>query len=369
MDEYHCVVSVVGYVAHGKSFSSSKSGVGKSCLCCRFAHPCIDDYIDDHPSLLALHEFESNVVCTDSFLYWGSREIEFPAANRGKGAKVKMEVVEHTLFYHDETSRVFPKFKKIQNVESYAKQTLVPPESSRKISYYSRDCIGFPDRYRCLPYLSNVNRIARGFVVVVDVSRKMPRFEEHLTATQQIVHQLSNNGKHPFIIAAMKRDIADPASLQRLANWASKKKITVVETSAKENTNVKSVFSHIASKILKNARIPDSVLSYSAAVGVSLEESTKAKTAFKRYLKKSVKTSNASLSSIEKSDEYCQCVELLGKFGVDEIYARHLLEVRDNEVKAYSGVIDNPDMRMEMLEQFVDDIMLDLVAHKRTLRS
>ena len=42
-------------------------------------------------------------------------------------------------------------------------------------------------------------------------------------------------------------------------------------------------FSHSgkSSKILKNARIPDSVLGYPAAVGVTLEESTKAKTAFK----------------------------------------------------------------------------------------
>ena len=371
MDEYRCLVSVVGYVSHGKSFTSSKDGVGKSCLCCRFTHPSVDNYVDDHPSLLALHELESSVVCTDSFLYWGSREILFHTTGKGKGAKVKMEVVEHTLFYYDETSTVFPNFAKLQDVEIYTKQALAPPESesSRKISYYSRDCIGFPGRYPCQSYPSNVNRIARGFVVVIDVSVKMPRFKEHLSATQQIVHRLSKDSKHPLIVAATKRDVADSESLQMLVDWASKKKITIIETSAKENINVDGVFSHVASKILKSAKLPDNILSYSTAAGVSLEESTRVRTQFKRYLKQNVRSSSTMLSTIENSAAYLQTVKLFGKFKADEMYACHLLEMRDLEVKGYPGALDNPDMRMEMLELFVENIMLDLVAHKRTLRS
>ena len=369
VEKYHCVVSVVGYVAHGKTYIDSTRGTGKSCLCCRFTHPAMDDYIDDHPSLLALHEFESKVVSTENFLYWGPKQLEYSSSKGKKGAKVTVQVVEHTLFYHDETSKVFPRFKNIQNVDYYAKQALVAPDSSRKISYYSRDSIGFPDRYKCLPYPSNVNRIPRGFVIATDVSVKMPQFEEHFTAAQQIAYRMFKDTKQPFIIAATKRDMADPVSLQRLHDWASKKKITVIETSAKENINVRLVFSHIAGKILKAAKLPDAIISYTDAVGISLSEATKKKTKFKQFLVKNVRSSSTMLSTIEERPEYHEAVEMFGKFGADEMYARYLLETKDREIRGYPGVLDNPDMRMEMLEQFIDEIMDELIAHKRMLRS
>ena len=371
---YHCVVSVLGYVSHGKIYHSSSDGTGKSCLCCRFAHPALDDYMDDHPTLLALHEFESQVVCTDSFLYWGPKEIELACNTNKQGrrsAKVKIEVVEHTLFYHDETCRIFKPLEELRlhDVDKYAKRSLLPPESSRKTSYYTRDCIGFPDRYECLPYPSNINRIARGFIIVCDVSIKMPQFEAHLVATEQIAHRLFKDSKHPFIVVATKRDMAEPISLQKLHDWASKKRITLLETSAKENINIKSAFSFIAAKIFKSAKLTTPFMSYSDAVGASLTETTKLKTSYKNFLKRKITSSGASLGAIEDCQEYIMAVETLGKFGADEIYARNLLEVRDREIRGFPGVMENPDMRMEILEQFVDEIMMDLIAHKRTLRS
>ncbi len=367
-DGYHCVVSVVGYVAHGRVYRASTKGTGKSCLCCRFTHPAVDDYIDDHPSILALHEFESNVVSTDSFLYWGPVTLDYPSKNR-KGVKVTMEVLEHTLFYHDETSSVFRKLTKQQNVDSYAKQALIAPDSSRKISYYSRDSIGFPDRYTCLPYPSNVNRIPRGFILAIDVSHKMPQFEQHFTAMQQIANQLFKDSKQPFIIAATKRDMADLTSLQKLHDWAAKKKVTVIETSAKENINIRSVFSHIAAKILKAAKLPETIMSYSDAVGMSLSIATDTRSRFNEFLNKNVRSSSSLLSSIEERPIYLEAVEMFGKFRADEIYAFYLLEIKNEEVKSYPGVFENPDMRMEMLEQFVDEIMDELIAHKRMLKS
>lgn len=370
-DSQHCVVSVLGYVSHGKVFKSSSDGTGKSCLCCRLTHPAVDDYIDDHPSLLALHEFESKVVCTDSFLFWGTKELEFPSKGKseGKPSTVNVEVVEHTLFYHDETSRVFPRYSKLHDPDKYTKQALIPPDSSRKISYYARDCIGFPDRYRCLPYPSNVNRLPRGFIIVCDVSVKQPYFEAHLVATEQIAHRLYKDSKLPFIVAATKRDSADSTSLQRLHDWASKKKITVIETSAKQNINIKPAFMHIVSKILKASKLPSSVSSYADAIGDSLLHTGKVRQTFQTFLGKKVRTSNFMLSSIESAPEYIETVEILGKFVADEIYAKHLLSIRDSEVRGYQGVLENPDMRMEMLEQFVEDISLELAAHKRTLKS
>lgn len=368
-DNYQCVVSVLGYVSHGKVYKNSLEGSGKSCLCCRLTHPAVDDYIDDHPSLLALHEFESKVVCTDSFLYWGTKELEFSNSPRGKTSKVKVEVVEHTLFYHDETSKVFPRQQALHNPDKYTKQALVSPDSSRKISYYSRDCIGFPDRYRCVPYPSNVNRLPRGFIIACDVSVKPPKFEAHLAATEQIAHRLFKDSKLPFIVAATKRDSADSYSLQKLYEWASKKKIPVIETSAKENINVRPAFMYIVSKIFKSAKLGCTITSYADAVGTSLLETGTIRQHFKSFLGTRVRTSNFMLSSIEDSPEYIETVNILGKYGADEMYALHLLSIRDTEVRAYQGVLENPDMRMEMLEQFVEDISLELAAHKRTLKS
>ena len=367
MEDFTCLVSVVGYCAHVEVFRSSTNGVGKSCLCCRFIHPGVDDYVPDHPSLLALHEFESGVVCTDSFLYWGPKELEFPNALKGKGAKVKFEVLEHTLFYQDETSHVFKRYKSLANPENYAKQLLKPPHSSRKISYYSRDTIGFPERYKCLPYPTNVDRIPRGFIVVVDVSWYGQKFEEQLTAIESIIYKIRNA---TLVIAATKRDQCSSESLRRLTEWANKHRITVVETSSKENINIESVFRVIASKVLKKAKISEECVDYSSATGMLLHYTTNVKKQFKSYLNKQVGTSNVPLVKIEKAAEYLKAVDVLGKFGADEIFARYLLEVRDREVRQYVGVSENPDMRMEMLEQFVDDdLMVDLAAHKRVLRS
>ena len=66
------VACVVGLSkGRGEDFTKHH-GIGKSCLCYRFVHPGIDDYIDEHQSLLALHEFENAVINNVHFLYWGS---------------------------------------------------------------------------------------------------------------------------------------------------------------------------------------------------------------------------------------------------------------------------------------------------------
>ena len=361
-ESYTCLVSVVGYSAHGATYSTSTAGVGKSCLCSRFRYSGVDDYVADHPSLLALHEFESQVVSTEPFLYWGPQKVTYPGA-RGKDIVVTYEVVEHTLFYHDETSQPFSPLKKLLNDREYAKRALVSPDSSRKISYYARDAIGFPDKYTCLPYPSNVNRLSRGFIIVVDISMDGMEFERQLTAVETIAYELR---RQTVVIAATKRDCYKESSLRRLNEWANKQKLPIIETSAKDNVNVQDAFRLVASRALKKAKIPDTCNDFASATGYQLTLRSRAKKEFKEYLSKRIRSSTVIFETIEKVPEYQRVLEMTGKFATDEILAQHLLEVRNTEISTYPGVEDNPDMRIEMLEEFIDSL-IDFVAHQKTL--
>lgn len=358
-----CLVSVVGLIAHGTTYQNSAAGVGKSCLCSRFKYSGVDEYVSDHPSLLALHEFESQVISTEPFIYWGPRTITHTRA--GKDITVKYEVVEHTVFYHDETSEPFPLLRKLTNPQQYAKKVSQPPESSQKISYYARDAIGFADKYICLPYPANSSKLARGFLLAVDVSSKGSQFEFQLAAVETIVSELRKN--NPLVIAATKRDIACQASLYRLMEWASKNKIIVVETSAKENVNVEDAFRLVAAKVLgRKVKINDSFFDYASGSGYLLSTRSQAKKELKSYLKEFVLSSSVTIDKFEKIEAYQNSLKILGKFVTDEIMGSHLLVVRNKEVGEYPGVEDNPDMRLEMLEDYIEG-QVDFIAHKKIL--
>lgn len=365
---YNVIVNVVGFTGHGTTFSSSINGVGKSCLCSRFRYPGFEDYVPDHPSLLAFHEFESQVISTDSFLYWGPEEVRHSTrgSKQGKEVSVRYEVVEHTVFYHDETSRPFRQLNKLLDPTNYAKKASQTPESSRKISYYARDAIGFPDRYICLPYPSNPSKLQRGYLIVVDVSLEGPRFEHQLTAVESLAYELR---KSHVVVAATKRDIASQDSLARLIEWAGKQKLTIIETSAKENINISDAFRLVASKVLaKKVKLSDHYMDYATASGELLVARTRTKKELKEYLKTFVHSSSISLTSLEKATAYQNALSLLGKFASDEIVSCHLLVMRNQEINKFSGVEDNPDMRLEMLEEYIE-LLTDFVAHKGMLHT
>ena len=104
------VACVVGLSRGSNEPFSTHSGVGKSCLCYRFVYPGFDDYVDDHQSILALHEFESSAINWDHFLYWGSVFKHFPikGSKSSSHAIIQVHVIEQTVFYQDETSQPFP---------------------------------------------------------------------------------------------------------------------------------------------------------------------------------------------------------------------------------------------------------------------
>lgn len=367
---YTVLVSVLGANTHGPIFHSSLEGVGKSCLCCRFVYSAVDDYIADHPSLLALHEFESHVVATEPSIYWGKRSLEFQLQGGTCTTKVCCHVVEHTLFYHDETSRPFPGHLKLLHPEDFAKLVARTPESSQKLSYYSRDTIGFPESYSCQNYPSSPQRHPRAFVVAVDVSRGGGDFGTQLSAVEVMVGKLK---KYPIVVVATKRDLVNSESLRRLMEWAEKVKLPLVETSAKNNINVVDVFRLAAAKAVqkkeKSKNIPDYILSYADASGRTLTATVRERNTFATYLGRRVKTSQADLSVVDKSEEYKTAAAELGKFATDEIFATHILKVRNEEVSKYAGVSDDVDLKLEFLEEFIEDMCIgDLAVHTPAMK-
>lgn len=366
--EHSVLVSVLGPTSHGPIFHSSMEGVGKSCLCCRFIHPGVDEYVAEHPSLLALHEFESHVVSAEPFLYWGKRTMEFGhRGTAGPSLRVHVEVVEHTIFYHDETSRPFPSLLKLLPPEDFTKNAARTPESSRKVSYYSRDLIGFPDNYRCCNFPTTSHRFPRAFVLVVDVSRSQSNFSTQLSTLERMIGKLK---KSMIVLAATKRDIVNTDSLRRLCDWADKMKLPMLETSAKDDINVADVFRVAAAKGLhkKIKGIPESITSYADASGRVLACKVRERNQFANYLAKRVKASEASLSLVDSCEEYRMATAHLGKFAVDEVFAMHLLKIRNDEVSNYAGVKDDADMRLEFLEDFIEGMENDLVVHASALR-
>ena len=367
-DGFTLMVSVVGLSSHGRTFQSSSNGVGKSCLCCRFLHSGVDEYVPDHPSLLALHEFEGQVVSAEPMLYWGKRILELATEGNGKSCKVTFEVFEHTVFYHDETSHPFSSLHKLASSKDYAKRLNQTPECTRKFSYYSRDTIGFPESYNCMPVPANLSKLDRGLIVVVDLSKDI---ELQLGNTDAILD--TKLKKLPIVIAATKRDksFAEAHILRRarLTEWASKEKIPVVETSAHENINVEDVFRVLAAKAFrKKKKIQHSYLDYAGAAGCMLTNHTRTKNEFQTFLGRRVLYSDTPLSTVENTEEYKALVHLIGKFNCDELFAKHVLETRNQEIMEYDGVKENPELQLDLLEEFIERSS-DLFAHETMLRT
>ena len=171
------------------------------------------------------------------------------------------------------------------------------------------------------------------------------------------------------MVAATKRDIASQDSLARLIEWAGKQKLTIIETSAKENINISDAFRLVASKVLaKKVKLSDHYMDYATASGELLVARTHTKKELKEYLKTFVHSSSISLTSLEKATAYQNALSLLGKFASDEIVSCHLLVMRNQEINKFSGVEDNPDMRLEMLEEYIE-LLTDFVAHKGMLHT
>ena len=209
-------VCVVGLSQDQGEDFHRRAGIGKSCLCYRFMHPGYDDYISDHPSLLALHEFESPAINNVHSLYWGSTVRSYPNKGTAKDVKIQYHVIEQTVFYQDVTSQPFTIVTKPDSLEHYTRRVMGPIESPGKVSYHSRDGISLPGDYERFDYPSGMSKLARGFVFVIDVSQKGAAFEKQIARAEVMLGHFQRH-KKKFIIVATKREMADPTSLEKVS--------------------------------------------------------------------------------------------------------------------------------------------------------
>lgn len=351
--QHDFVVCVVGLSNNPKEPFATRPGVGKSCLCFRFTYPGYDRYIDTHPSILALHEFGNPVINNTHFLYWGSPLKTYPL--KGGDLRVRYHLLEHTVFYQDITSRPFNALTHPDDVNYYLKRVVGSIESSGKHSYYSRDDILSSDAYKKLQYPSNLSKQMRGYIVVFDVSLAETELEMQCKRVVPILEFFTKT-KRKFVIAATKRDAYKIMSLERLRELQRKFHVPLVETSANENLNVDEVFRILAKQVLgKRAQgLTDQVQSYDEAARFNLHCRGAAKRAFLVFMKKNVTDCDERLDSVETIGPYQQCMEWIGHHQAGSLFVHHQLGLYNVRVDSYAGVIDDPVLRREFLEGFVD---------------
>ena len=335
----------------GHAFNSDE-GVGKSCLCYRFVHPGFDDYVSDHPSLLALHEFESPAINSVHFLYWGCKKQTFPGRLGKAERTVTVHVVENTVLYQDVTSQPFKTSGsgKADNIDAYVKRALGRMECRGKMSYWTRDAISLPDTYRAQRYPSNVANIKKGYIVVVDVNMTGTVFDAQLQRAKKICQALKK-GNHEYVIAATKMESANSESLEQLHQMRKKLRADLISTSASCNYNITAAFRNVAGKVIKNAQ--EEIPTFEQAAGKDLDFKSKAKRSFKNFTTKWVHTSTERLEDIELTEQYRACKSAVGKYETDRIFVCKLLEKKNQEMMV--GINDDPERRREFLEDFLED--------------
>ena len=142
-----------------------------------------------------------------------------------------------------------------------------------------------------------------------------------------------------------------------------------METSAHGNLNIADTFRVLAAKVLKKVpSLSDHATSYEEASFNILAGKSSARRSFTDYLTKKVTTSDDRVSAIKGGEEYKECVRMIGKFETNELFSKRLLRLRNKEVeRLYVGVHDNPELRQEFLEEYVEERQ-DLSAYSSTLK-
>ncbi len=361
-----CVVCVVGLSNNEKEPFPTRPGVGKSCFCFRFAYPGFDGYIDTHPSLLALHEFENPVINGSHFLYWGSPLKMFPS--KGGEVSIRFHLLEQTVFYQDITSYPFNSVTKPDNVDHYIRRMIGPIESAGKHSYYSRDDICTTGQYTRFQYPTNLTKKPRGFVVVFDVSLADMELEMQCKRVEPILQYLCKN-KKKVVIAVTKRDSHKIMSLQQAHELHKKFHVPLIETSARDDLNIEEVFRVLAKQLLskKVPGLSDQIQKYDEAARHNLIQRGSAKRSFVSYLKKRITNSSETVASISYNEEFKECKRWIGQHSCSRLFAQHALELYNTKVDTYAGVVNDPIMRREFLEDYVDS-RFDLDNHKIELR-
>ena len=364
--QHDFVACVVGLSNNPAESFGTRPGAGKSCLCFRFTYPGYDRYIDTHPSVFALHEFASPVINNTHFLYWGSPMKSYPV--KGGDIRVRFHLLEHTVFYQDITCHPFNALTRPDDVNYYIKRIIGSIESSGKHSYHSRDEMASSTAYKKLQYPSNLSKQMRGYIVAFDVSLAETELEMQVKRVVPILEFFTRT-KRKFVFAATKRDTYKIMSLERLRELHRKYRAPLVETSANENLNVDEVFRVLAKQVLgKRAQgMTDHVQNYDEAARYNLHCRGAAKRAFLAFMKKDFVNCDERLDPIQATDQYKACAQWIGEYHAGNLFLHHQLGLYNVKVDTYAGVMEDPTLRREFLEGFVDS-RSDMRKYSKELR-
>ena len=204
--------------------------------------------------------------------------------------------------------------------------------------------------------------------MVLDVSLADHEFEAQLRRAEQLLDHLMKH-KHKYIIVATKRDNHDLDSLERAHKLKRKYHTQLIETSANGNLNIHDAFRLLACKTLhrKPHGLSDHVPTYEDAAHHILRAKGHVKRSFQTFLTKRITDSDERLHSVEGNEEYRECMMLIGKFETDRLFAVHVLQLHNEKISSYAGVLENPDMRQEFLEEFVER-RADLTTYSQYLK-
>ena len=220
-------------------------GCGKSCLCRQFVY---SEYVEESYSTLLQAEFDSCVIGRQHVIYWGQKE-ETYAANATKekskkstfSAKVNYEVFEHTLLYEDGSSLPF-------SGKPYNQQIFTPLNKFfGKVSFKSRDLILSPEEYEVKEF-SYTSTVPVAYLYVVDVSQSCPVFMQQLELMNNLIKSIKKN-KHHCVIVANKYDAHSKENMENLEAWASALDVSVMQCSARYDTNIDNAFKYLAVKV------------------------------------------------------------------------------------------------------------------------
>lgn len=225
-------LSVIGY---GANTPTTPLRVGKSCLIQRFMNR--GRYTEDHLSIISNSDYYSSVIATQSWIYWGSREL-----NSGSN-KFRIRVIEQCEFFDD---HLFTQYDKRAYTERcFATRMRI---DSPKVAYLSKDQVGHEWKYT-RESLENYEFVVDAFVIVFDPTLTGFAAENQKKFLKTALSKMKEM-KMPFVIASAKHDSAPlPENIKSIndlvkkhTRYHGKLKYCRVELSARLNINVEQAF-------------------------------------------------------------------------------------------------------------------------------
>ena len=341
-DVSHVAVHVAGLSG---SRPSRYKGAGKSCLCHRFIHPSEADYVKEHSSVLSLAEFESEVILGEHSVYWGSRVLAFRGKKKAE-CKARIELIEHTEFLQDVTSKSFMSKDK----RAYVERVVYGNISPGKRSFSSLDNL-LDSSSAGLASPSQINQLPRILIFVVDccaIQCLTEYFKNQLKCLEDILLcRKKQKCKTEVVVAATKCDQIDQARFNELDQMVKKYKLTVFQVSSESNLNITELFTFTVSKLL-NLKILESSKSIKPAATQLVHSKSLKRQGLRDYLSKRVLTVNMTYAEVEVSEEMKDSKALLGCAEPLGIFREHilLLFVRSSQASS-TCTVDN-------IEQFVE---------------